>query len=46
MNIVKRDNRIEPFDIDKIHDVLFWATEGIKGVTVSDIPRYVLLKLN
>lgn len=37
MNIIKRDKRIEPFDIDKIHDVLFWATEGTKGVTVSDI---------
>ena len=37
MNIVKRDGRIEEFNIEKIHDVLFWATEGIKGATVSDI---------
>ena len=37
MNIIKRDERVEPFDIDKIHDVLFWATESTKGVTVSDI---------
>ena len=37
MNIIKRDKRVEPFDIDKIHDVLFWATENTKGVTVSDI---------
>jgi len=37
MNIVKRDKRVEQFDIEKIHEVLFWATEGIKGATVSDI---------
>ena len=37
MNIVKRDGRIEEFNIEKIHDVLFWATEGINGATVSDI---------
>ena len=37
MNVVKRDGRSEEFDIEKIHEVLFWATEGIKGATVSDI---------
>ena len=37
MIVKKRDNREEPFDIEKIHDVLFWATEGTRGVTVSDI---------
>ena len=37
MNVRKRDERNEEFDIDKIHDVLFWATNGIKGVNVSDI---------
>ena len=37
MKVVKRDGREEEFDIEKIHDVLFWATERIKGVTVSDI---------
>jgi len=37
MKVVKRDGRIEDFDNEKIHDVLFWATENIKGVTVSDI---------
>ena len=37
MNVSKRDKRVEKFDIEKIHDVLFWATEGIKNVSVSDI---------
>ena len=37
MDIIKRDGRVEEFDIEKIHDVLFWATEHTKGVTVSDI---------
>ena len=37
MRVVKRDGRGEDFDIEKIHEVLFWATEKIKGVTVSDI---------
>ena len=37
MKVEKRNGRIEDFDIEKIHDVLFWATENIKGVSVSDI---------
>ena len=37
MNVKKRDGRLEEFNIDKIHDVLFWATKDIKGVNVSDI---------
>ena len=37
MNVVKRDGREEDFNNEKIHQVLFWATHNIKGVTVSDI---------
>lgn len=37
MKVIKRDGREEDFDIEKIHEVLFWATDGIKGVNVSDI---------
>ena len=37
MHIIKRDGRKEDFNIEKIHDVLFWATENIRGVSVSDI---------
>jgi len=37
MKVYKRDSREEAFDNEKIHEVLFWATENINGVTVSDI---------
>jgi ribonucleoside-diphosphate reductase alpha chain len=37
MKVKKRDGRSEDFNIEKIHDVLFWATKDIKGVNVSDI---------
>ena len=45
MNVKKRDGRFEEFDLEKIHDVLFWATEGIKGVNVSDIEIKIGLQL-
>lgn len=37
MKVKKRDKRLEDFNIEKIHDVLFWSTKDIKGVNVSDI---------
>lgn len=37
INVTKRDGTLEEFDLDKIHKVLFWATEGITGVSVSEI---------
>ena len=37
MKVKKRDERLEDFNIEKIHDVLFWSTKDIKGVNVSDI---------
>lgn len=37
MNVVKRNGTKEEVDFDKIHKVLFWACEGINGVSVSDI---------
>jgi len=37
MKVQKRDGRVEDFDTEKIHEVLFWATENTKGVNVSDI---------
>ena len=37
INVVKRDGRKEPLDIDKIHKVLEWACEGLAGVSVSEI---------
>ena len=35
--VLKRDGRKEPFQLDKIHRVLEWATEDITGVSVSEI---------
>lgn len=35
--VTKRDGNKEPLDLEKLHQVLFWATEDITGVSVSDI---------
>lgn len=37
INITKRDGRLEPFNLDKVHRVLEWATEGISNVSISEI---------
>lgn len=37
MSVTKRDGTKEPLDLDKLHQVLFWATEDVTGVSVSDI---------
>jgi ribonucleoside-diphosphate reductase alpha chain len=35
--VVKRDNRKEPLDLDKIHRVLTWAADGLKNVSISQV---------
>jgi len=35
--VTKRDGHKEPFDLDKVHKVLEWATDGITGVSISEI---------
>lgn len=45
MNVLKRDGRTEEFDANKIHEVLFWATKDIKGVSVSEIEINAKLQL-
>ena len=37
MNIKKRSGESVPYDVDKIHKIVNWAVDDIKGVTVSDI---------
>ena len=37
ISVVKRDGAKEPFDVNKIHRVLEWATNEINGVSVSEI---------
>ena len=35
--VVKRDGSKEPLDIEKIHRQVMWATEGISGVSASEL---------
>lgn len=35
--VTKRDGRREPLNLEKMHKVVFWATEGISGVSASEL---------
>ena len=37
IKVLKRNGQTEPFDVNKIHKVLEWATEGITGVSISEV---------
>ena len=37
LTVTKRNGEIKPFDLDKIHAMLFWACDGISNVSVSEI---------
>jgi ribonucleoside-diphosphate reductase alpha chain len=37
LNVIKRNGSKEPLDIEKIHKVIFWATEGLSGVSASEV---------
>ena len=37
IHVTKRDGTVQIFDLDKIHKVLEWATEGITNVSQSEI---------
>lgn len=39
--VTKRDGRIEPLDIDKIHKFCFFACEGIEGVSASELEMQI-----
>lgn len=43
--VKKRDGSREEFDPNKIHKILFWATEDITGVAVSQIETKAKLQL-
>lgn len=43
--VVKRSGAREPLDLEKIHKVLFWACDGMPGVSVSDIEIQAKLQL-
>ena len=35
--VTKRDGSKEPLNLEKLHKVVFWATEGITGVSASEV---------
>ena len=37
LKVTKRDGRLEPIDLDKIHKVISWAAEGLDNVSVSQV---------
>jgi ribonucleoside-diphosphate reductase alpha chain len=37
IQVVKRDGRREPLDVEKLHKVVFWATENLPGVSASEV---------
>ena len=37
IQVTKRDGSKEPLDIDKLHKVVWWATENITGVSASQV---------
>ncbi|SJM72496.1 class 1a ribonucleoside-diphosphate reductase subunit alpha [Psychrobacter piechaudii] len=37
IKVMKRDGRLEPIDLDKIHKVITWAAEGLVNVSVSQV---------
>ena len=37
MQVTKRDGRLEPIYLDKIHRVVTWAAEGLRDVSVSQV---------
>jgi ribonucleoside-diphosphate reductase alpha chain len=45
IKVTKRDGRTEPFDLDKVHRVLEWATNDISGVSISEIELKANLQL-
>jgi len=36
-NVIKRDGSREPINLEKLHKVVFWATEGLTGVSASEV---------
>jgi len=45
IKVTKRNGRLEPFDLDKVHRVLEWATVGVSGVSISEIELKANLQL-
>lgn len=37
IKVTKRDGRLEPIDLEKIHKVITWAAKGLQNVSVSEV---------
>ena len=37
IQVTKRDGRLEPIDLEKIHKVIAWAADGLDNVSVSQV---------
>lgn len=37
IHVTKRDGSKEPIDLEKMHKVVFWATQGLTGVSASEV---------
>lgn len=37
IQVTKRDGRLEPINLDKIHKVIEWAADGLENVSVSQV---------
>jgi len=37
IQVLKRGGQREPLDLEKLHRVVFWATQGITGVSASEV---------
>ncbi len=45
MEVTKRNGELELYDVEKIHQVVEWATEGINNVSPSDIEMNMNLSM-
>lgn len=45
IQVTKRDGNREDLDLEKIHKVVFWACEGISGVSASEIELRAQLQI-
>ena len=45
INVTKRDGSLQKFNLDKVHKVLEWVTEGVTGVSQSEIELRANLQL-
>ena len=37
IQVTKREGHTEDLDLEKLHKVVFWATQGITGVSASEV---------